>query len=70
MPINWEWFNENIKGIVIFLLGIAVVSVIERWVNGTNYFLSTIQPFIRYLIESLLIILIILLIGIYWNSRD
>jgi len=70
MPLNWEWFNENIKGIVIFLLGIVLVSIIERWVSGTNYFLSTIQPFIRYLFESLLIILIILLIGMYWNSRD
>lgn len=70
MPINWEWFKENIKGIVIFLLGILLVSVIERWANGTNYFLNIIQPFIIYLTESLLIILIILLIGIYWNSRD
>jgi hypothetical protein len=70
MEINWKWFNDHIKEIVIFLLAIVFVSLIERWVNGTNYFLSTIQPFIRYLLETLLIILVILLIAIYWNSEN
>jgi len=69
MAINYNWFKENMKAIVLTILGILLVIIIENWVLGTNNFLIVLKPFIRYLIETLLTILAILFIAIYLKKK-
>lgn len=72
MSINWEWFEEHFKAILIILLVIWTISKIDLWINGTekSTFLIVLSPSIKSLFGDFILLLALLLLGVFYQIKE